>query len=195
MHILVVTAHAKDSSLTHSVARAMIEELEAAGHDVEFADLAAEKFNPVFGAVDHATFAEGAATPDDVKAEHQRLDRADAIVIVYPIYWWSMPALLKGWIDRVFITGWAFNEDENGRIIKKLGRLTTHLIGIGGADQRTYARRGYYGAMRLQIDQGIFDFCGAPVATSELLVVDGSTDLADFPERAKVIARRIGDEA
>ncbi len=191
MHILVVTAHPQPTSLTQSVAHAMAEELQSAGHEIERADLAAENFNPVFSGADHAAFARGAAVPRDVLAEQARLDRADALVIVYPIYWWSMPAILKGWIDRVFIAGWAFDEGEDGRIDKKLQRLKTHLIAIGGADQRTYARRGYFGAMRLQIDQGIFDFCGAPVLTSELLVADGVIDASGFAAKAGTIAKRI----
>jgi putative NADPH-quinone reductase len=48
-----------------------------------------------------------ATPPADVLAEQARIDRADALVLVFPIYWWSLPGLLKGWIDRVFVNGWA----------------------------------------------------------------------------------------
>ncbi len=51
---------------------------------------------------DHAVHRGQASPPADVLAEQARIDRADTLVLVYPIYWWSMPALLKGWIDRVF---------------------------------------------------------------------------------------------
>ena len=56
--------------------------------------------------------------------------------------------------------------------MRKLGRLPVHLIAVAGANMRTYARHGYFGAMKTQIDHGIFDYCGAPVARSELLVPD-----------------------
>ena len=108
--------------------------------------------------------------PGDVLREHQRIDRADALVLVYPIYWWSFPGQLKGWIDRVFTNGWAYQEGADGRVDKLLGRLAVHLVGIGGADGGTYARHGYDKAMRTQIDHGIFAYCGARVATSEFLV-------------------------
>jgi NAD(P)H dehydrogenase (quinone) len=171
-HALVVMAHPAATSLTRSVAVAIIEAFEAEGIGTELADLAAEGFDPVFGPADRNAFATGGPTPDDVRAEQQRIDRADHLILVYPVYWWSMPALLKGWIDRVFVSGWAFDADAEQGLVKKLGRLKVHLIALTGADAATYARRGYREAMQAQIDQGIFGYCGATVATSELFTAD-----------------------
>src|SRR5690606_22629647 len=100
------------------------------------------------------------------------------------------PGLLKGWIDRVFTQGWAYEEDADGRLIKKLHRLPVHLIGLGGASQRTYARHGYFGAMKTQIDHGIFGYCGARVVTSELLLPSD----AGFPAAHLDTARAIGSK-
>ena len=113
---LVIMAHPAKSSLTRAVARAIVEALQAHGRDAEMVDLAAERFDPVFGPADHAAFNRKGALPDDVQAEQRRIDRADHLILVYPVYWWAMPALLKGWIDRVFVAGWAFDEDAEGRI-------------------------------------------------------------------------------
>lgn len=182
MHILVVVTHPAGSSLTRSVASAIVDAGAALGHTVELVDLVAEGFDPVFGPADHAAFTGAGATPPDVRREQQRIDGADHLVLVHPVYWWSMPAVLKGWIDRVFVSGWAFEEDADGGIVKKLGRLKVHLIALAGASAATYAKHGYRNAMRAQIDHGIFDFCGAPVVTSEL--VDGQEeDLASVPSR------------
>src|SRR5688500_11151025 len=101
MHALVVVAHTDPQSLTQSIARRVAESIVATGHTAEIADLAAEGFDPSFGPADHAHFGRTAPAPAEVLAEQARLDRADALVLVYPIYWWSFPALLKGWIDRV----------------------------------------------------------------------------------------------
>jgi len=190
MHTLIVTAHPKAQSLTHAAAAAIAHGIRDAGggHSFEFAHLAAEGFDPRFAAADFAVHDRDAPPPADVLAEQARLDRADALVLVYPVFWWSMPAQLKGWIDRVFSNGWAYDVDDAGRVHKKLQRLKVHLIAIGGADLRTYARHGYFGAMRTQIDHGIFGYCGATVETSELLVpgADGG------PEGQLVRARSIG---
>lgn len=191
MHVLVIVSHPNTSSLTHSVARWIAEEVNAFGHTVELADLTAEGFDPRFGAADIAVLADGAEPPTDALAEQARINRADALVLVYPIYWWSMPAMLKGWIDRVFVSGWAYAEGADGRLEKKLGHLPVHLVPLGGADLRTWARRGYSSAMKLQIDQGIFDYCGAPVRTSELLVPGDTNTPEEHERRAHEVARRV----
>lgn len=129
--------------------------------------------------------------PADVAAEQARIDRADALVLVYPVYWWSMPGLLKGWIDRVFTNGWAYDYGADARLVKRLGRLPVHLVGLGGADVRTYARHGYFGAMKTQIDHGIFDYCGARVVTSEVLFEAGPDHATAHLEAARAVGRRL----
>lgn len=188
MHALIVMAHPNEASLTRSAAAAVEQELQSQGHTTEVADLAAEGFDPVFGRADHEAFAAGGPTPAEVLTEQQRIDRADHLILIYPVYWWSMPALLKGWIDRVFVSGWAFKEDSEGGLVKQLGRLRVHLIALAGADSATYAKRGYREAMQSQIEQGIFDFCGAPVVTSELLTTDRAdpTALPDLAARCVI---------
>ncbi|EIM26244.1 NAD(P)H-dependent oxidoreductase [Microvirga lotononidis] len=187
MHALIVVAHPDPNSLTHSVAGHLAEGVASSGHTFEIADLAAEGFDPRFTAADVALFRREAPPPGDVAAEQARIDRADALVLAYPVYWWSMPGLLKGWIDRVFANGWAYDEGSDGKIVKKLRHLQVHLVAIGGADLRTYARHGYFGAMRTQIDHGIFDYCGARVGTSELLVPAETQDPRSHPDAAYAI--------
>ncbi len=171
-HALVVATHPAAASLTRSVAEAVARALAAHGHTTEVADLVAEGFDPVFGRADHAAYSGVGPLPDDARAEQRRIDRADRLVLVYPVYWWGLPALLKGWIDRVFVAGWAFEENAGGGIVKRLGRLKVHLVALGGADGATYDRHGYRHAMHAQIEHGIFEFCGAAVATSELVTAD-----------------------
>lgn len=190
MRVLIVVAHPNPNSLTHRLAAQLAQEVATSGrdHTIEVADLAREGFDPRFTAGDHAAHARDAQTSAAVRAEQARIDRCDALVLIYPVYWWSFPALLKGWIDRVFANGWAYDESPQVGLVKKLGRLPVHLIAIGGADQRTYARHGYFGAMKLQIDHGIFGYCGAPVTTSELLL---DTDLEHHDRLAQSVAARI----
>jgi len=174
MHALVVMAHPKPGSFSHRIARQVAEGIARAGHTSEIADLAAEGFDPRFTEHDHAVHLKRIPPSPDVVREQRRIDQADALVLVYPVYWWSFPALLKGWIDRVFSNGWAYDERADTGLVKRLGRLPVHLVAIGGASERTYVRRGYFKAMKTQIDLGIFDYCGARVVASEfLLAADG----------------------
>lgn len=173
MHALIVVSHPLNTSLTHSVATAIAQGIAESGqqHTAEIADLTQEGFNPVFTEPDIAAFLQTDATPPDVVAEQARLDRADALVLVFPVYWWSMPALLKGWIDRVFANGWAYEETAGGEVVKKLGRLRVHLVALGAANQKTYDKHGFTAAFHAQIAHGIFDYCGATVASSQLLLL------------------------
>lgn len=193
MRALVVVAHPEPESLTQAIARRIAEGIEGAGHQVDIADLAAEGFDPRFGDADLQVHRAQAAPPADVAAEQRRIDAADRLVIVFPIYWWSMPGLLKGWIDRVFSNGWAFDFSPQSGLTKKLQRLQVNLVGIGGSDAPTFERHGYATAMRTQIDHGIFDYCGARVVGSELLLDTETSDPAPHLERADAIGRGLFD--
>ena len=190
MRTLIVLSHPDPASLTHAVAARIAEAVGFTDPDrkVEIADLAAEGFDPRFGAADLALFRGRAQPSADVLAEQARIDRSDALVLVFPIYWWSMPGQLKGWIDRVFANGWAYDERPDGSLAKRLQRLSVHLVGIGAADAAVYHRRGYARAMRAQIDHGVFDYCGARLIGSDLLVPTG----APFPASALARADEIG---
>lgn len=177
MHTLIVTSHPDPGALTHAVARRIADGIAGtSGATIEMADLAAERFDPRFTQDDLKGHHRQAPFSADVLAEQARLDRADALVLVFPVYWWSMPALMKGWIDRVFTGGWAYDDSSGQGVLKKLGHLPVHLVGLGGADERTWQKRGYTEAMKTQIDTGIFDYCGAPVLSSTLLL---ETDTGD----------------
>lgn len=162
--------------LSHAVGARVADGIAQSGHTAEIADLAAEGFDPRFTLADLAVHRGLGPPPADVVHEQARIDRADVLVLVYPVYWWSMPALLKGWIDRVFSNGWAFDFSLGARLEKKLRRLRVQLVAIAGADAHTYARHGYFGAMKIQIDHGIFDYCGARVVGSELLLESETQD-------------------
>ena len=166
-----VVAHPRSTSLTHSVGRAVggaASEADPAA-TYEIADLAAEGFDPNFGVADIALQRREGPTPADVAAEQRRIERAAALVLVYPVYWWSMPALLEGWIDRVFTNGWAFDDGPGLPLVKHLRDLQVHLLALAGADAGTNDRHGYQDAMRTQIAHGIVDYCGATVLTDSLL--------------------------
>ncbi len=171
MHALIIVANPNPKSLTHRVAEQIADGVFLNGqkNTAEIADLSAEKFDPRYTLEDVYVLHGRADPTPEILAEQQRISRADALVLVHPVYWWSLPALLKGWIDRVFTNGWAYDDTSSDRLIKKLRHLPVHIISIAGAGIRTYARHGYYGAMKTQINHGIFDYCGAPVKTSELM--------------------------
>ncbi|WP_277963561.1 NAD(P)H-dependent oxidoreductase [Pseudomonas sp. RIT-To-2] len=193
MHTLIVTAHPESESLTHAVASRVAKGIQGRNHahTFEFAHLAQEGFDPRFTEADLAVHRHKASPIPDVQREQARIERADALVLVYPVYWWSMPALLKGWIDRVFSNGWAFDFSPQDALIKQLGHLRVYLLGVGGADASTYERHGYGAAMKTQIDHGIFNYCGAPVVGAELLLDSESAGASQALEAAEALGGRL----
>lgn len=181
MHSLIVFTHPQPDSLTGTAARSLAAQLVAKGHaTAEVADLAAEGFDPRFTGADLAAMRGDGAFPADVRHEQERIERADAVVLVYPVYWWGMPGLLKGWIDRVFNYGWAYGDDATTG--DALTHRDIHLLALAGTDSDTYRRHGYTESMRIGIEHGIFEYCGASVASSHVIYdteVDAPIPLAD----------------
>lgn len=183
MKTLVVTAHPDPNSLTVSIARELRDQLQP--NPVDVADLAAEDFDPRFGVADRDNYRGGGAVPAEILREQHRIDEADHLVLVFPVYWWSMPALMKGWIDRVFINGWAFDIDPVHGTRRNLGALTVHLLLVAGDDSGTYERHGYEQALLTQIEHGIVDYCGAQRGTA-VFVYESERDDTDA-RRALVV--------
>lgn len=177
MHALVLFAHPTSDSLTASVAQRVTAGLDAAGWSTEVADLAAEGFDPRQTDADLDVIRGVAGPPADVLREQARVERADAVIIVHPVYWWSMPALLKGWFDRVLTFGWAFG----GETATALADRAVHLVRLGGNSPETYESHGYSEAIRVGVEHGIFEFAGSPVVSSHLLhtAPDGVAERAD----------------
>jgi NAD(P)H dehydrogenase (quinone) len=176
MHVLVIFAHPRRASFTGAVLDQLLAGFREAGeHSIEIADLYGENFESRFQPEDYAQF-RGEAMPEEVRREQQRFDRCDAVALVFPVWWWSFPAVLKGWIDRVFCEGWAYSF-EPGISRGRLKDRPTLLLGVAGSRESTYKKYGYGEAMRVQIDVGILGYCGLrDVETRVLFDVEQSPE-------------------
>ena len=174
MHILVVLAHPNPESFSHAVSTAFIKGAEQAGHSTELADLHAEDFDPRWSMPDLAQF-EDAPMPDDVLAEQARIDRCDAICMVFPLFWWGMPAMLKGWIDRVWSWGWAYDQVDEPDISLQRSRLGVMLI-PAGASPAKMDPYGYPEAMDTIWRTGTMGYLGITEKRIEILHGSGGSD-------------------
>ena len=125
--VLWLSAHPEPRSLNGSLRTVGIEHLRTLGHAVFESDLYAMEWDPVLrprdaGIPSSDRFRISADTriahlagaqPDAIVREQEKLRRSDALVIQFPLWWYGMPAILKGWFDRVFVSGFAFGTDEN----------------------------------------------------------------------------------
>ena len=120
MNVLIVHAHPEPQSFTTALKNLAVEKLTQAGHQVVVSDLYAMNFNPVASAADftarknpdYLVYAleqrinyENQTIAADIAAEVEKVKAADLIIFSFPLHWFSVPAILKGWIDRVFVSG------------------------------------------------------------------------------------------
>ncbi|AUX74893.1 MULTISPECIES: NAD(P)H-dependent oxidoreductase [Sinorhizobium] len=122
MRILMVLAHPLEDSFAASVARAAKETLESRGNTVDLLDLYREGFDPCLSAAERASYFSQRYDASEVAGWIGRLQAADGLMLVFPQWWFNFPAILKGFFDRVFAPGVAFDHDLAGGCI--IPRLT-----------------------------------------------------------------------
>ncbi len=113
MKVLIVYAHPNPLSFNQSILKVVKNAFDKKGASVKLKDLYAERFDPVLGEAQLSLQNEG-KLPDDIQHEQELVAWADTIVVIYPLWWFDRPAILKGWFDRVFTNGFAFSFDEQG---------------------------------------------------------------------------------
>jgi putative NADPH-quinone reductase len=151
MRVLVVYAHPREDSLCAALRDAAVGSLRQAGHEVELRDLYAERFDPVLSAEERRRYHDVPDNLQGIEDHVASLRRAEALLLVHPTWWYGMPAILKGWFDRVWAPGVAFTLGA-GAIepsltnIRRIGVVTTYgspswlLWWIGRPDRKLFGR-------------------------------------------------------
>lgn len=116
MHIYIVFCHPSKQSFTYSVLETFLAGLKETQHSYELGDLYEMNFQSDMVLEQYArevSYKPELPVPDDVRCEQEKINRADALVFIYPVWWSDCPAKLKGWFDRVWTMGYAYGF-ENG---------------------------------------------------------------------------------
>ena len=188
MNVLLVYAHPEPRSLNGALLEVAVAELKAEGHDVRVTDLYATAWK---SAVDRADFPaypmanrlrpvaaskmgfETQSLTTDVQAEMDKLLWADVLILQFPLWWFTMPAILKGWVDRVFACGFAYGVGEHSerRWGDRYGEGTlagkrAMLVVTAGGWKEHYSARGINGPiddLLFPINHGILYYPGYDV--------------------------------
>jgi NAD(P)H dehydrogenase (quinone) len=158
MKHLVVVAHPRADSLTMSLAHAYVAELAALGHQHTLYDLYSCGFDPVLTGGEIAQ-AENSSAPPEILQAQQDIAAADVVTVIYPLWWLSMPAILKGYIDRVFARNFAY--DSNQGVVRGLltGRKCV-VVTLSGAPLPVLAGTGRWDAVQMLQDTHVFRAVG-----------------------------------
>ena len=159
-HALII-AHPNPASFTATMAKAYAEATIANGHEVLTRDLYAIGFDPRLGA-DEIPGPRGFAPHEDVRAERAMLADVDVFAFFYPVWFNAPPAILKGYIDRVFGMGFGYGMGEGGNAPLLSGR---RLISVSssGAPKSWMIETGAWDAMRKLFDEHVAGVCGLAV--------------------------------
>jgi putative NADPH-quinone reductase len=123
LRILVVYGHPLETSFIAALHRRAVEILRAGGHSVDDLDLYAERFDPVMSREQFAHYVDIRANTREVDSYVRRLKAAEALVLVYPVWFDGLPAVMQGYFQRVFLPGVALRIDENGLFHPNLHNL------------------------------------------------------------------------
>lgn len=191
MQALLVIAHPRTDSFTHAAADAAEVGLTAGGHRVDRIDLCAEGFRAAMSHEERVAYHTADPILDEQVADYaERLKRSQILVFVYPTWWSGLPAVLKGWLERIMVPGVAFGFNDEGKVVPQLGHVR-RIVGISTwGSPRPYAllindngRRVLARALRMS--------CGFRVRTRWLAMygLDGSTRADREAFLAKVTER------
>ncbi len=161
-NVLIIYAHPYDGSFNHAILETAQQTLKAKGMNVETVDLVKENFNPVISAEDLATHVGKGVVVQDVIAMQQKISASDLLLFIYPVWWGGMPAILKGYIDRVFTGGFAYGI-EDGKIKGYLTSKKAVVLNTTGTALDALNANGISGAMNLLCEKVILNFCGIEV--------------------------------
>ena len=216
MKVLLVFAHPEPRSLNGALRDVAVRELEAQGHEVRVSDLYAEGWKSEADRADFPALAPKArlkvagasaeafaadALTEDVRAEQEKLLWADMLILQFPLWWYSMPAILKGWVDRVYAYGFAYGVGEHSDTYwgDRFGEGTlagkrAMLIVTAGGWEEHYAPRGVNGPiddLLFPINHGILYYPGYDVLPSFVAYRVDRLDEAGFEAVAERLRERM----
>ena len=188
MNIFYIYAQQEPTSFNAALKDTALAALKEKGHEVELSDLYAMKFNPVLTEEDFTKrkkpdifkpFLEainavktGAFAPD-ILAEMEKVKWADLLIFQFPIYFTSMPAIMKGWIDRVLAPGFGFNPITNSAYETGLLKgKSAMIVTTTGASQEWYSEGGEHGDLNKHLESVthcVFEYMGMQALPSHII--------------------------
>ena len=188
MRHLIVAAHPSAKSFNHAVVETYTSALIERRQRVECRDLYAANFNPVLSARDLAAVGRGKAAKD-IRTEQAAIRRADVVTLISPLWWSGFPAMLKGYIDRVFCAGFAY-VIKRGEYLPGLAGKKGVIITTSVATKEELRSAGTLRAIRTIYDEGLMQFCGIEMLQHLYLSgIDPAMSRVDGEKRLATVRR------
>ncbi|KFP73565.1 Ribosyldihydronicotinamide dehydrogenase [quinone], partial [Apaloderma vittatum] len=207
--VLIVYAHQEPKSFNGSLKRVAVEELSKQGCSVTVSDLYAMQFEPratrndIVGCLHNSEeFSYAVETwkaymrgglSSDLTEEQKKVQEADLLIFQFPLYWFSMPAIMKGWMDRVLIQGFAYDlpKTYNSGLLKN--KLALFSFTTGGS-KASYGKESISGDIRYilwPMQHGIMHFCGVKVLAPHICFAPKAASEEERKEMLVAWAQRL----
>lgn len=181
MRHLIIYSHPNPKSFNHAIKETYAQALQEAGHEVRVRDLYSQNFDPVLKGPELAGFKKG-NVPADVAAEQDHIRWAQCLTFICPIWWGGPTANLRGYLDRVFSLGFAYDESSKGLLGDKKV-ITIHTL---AAPLKVYEEGGLIAAMNKLYDEIVFKFAALQVVGH---LYFGSVSTCGDGERKQLLAK------
>lgn len=160
--ILVINGHPDPKSFNHAIAQTYVDAAQLMGATVEYLALSELEFNPNL----QYGYRKRTDLEPDLLQAIEKIQWSEHIVWVHPLWWWSYPAVMKGFIDRVFLPGITYTLDENNGVIGLLNGRSARIICTSDVTASAYEQH-YDNTSFTQLKKGTLETCGIdPVATT-----------------------------
>lgn len=157
----VIYSHPNPKSFCHAILETVVDVLKSKKNEVEIRDLYGIGFDPVLKGSDFTALQSG-EMPHDIKKEQNLITWADYLIMIHPVWWTGLPAMIKGYIDRVLSYGFAYSIDADGVHGLLKGKKVV-ILNTQGTPEGVYESSGMWNAMRMTSDKGVYEFCGLEV--------------------------------
>jgi NAD(P)H dehydrogenase (quinone) len=191
----VVVAHPDPQSYCHALAERAAHGLRAAGHEVQLVDLYADGFRVAMSAQERVAYHGDEPICDPLVGQYAAIvQRADVFVFVYPTWWSGLPAILKGWLERVMVPGIAFRFDERTEKVRPALGHVRRIVGISTYGSPRWYVRVVNDNGRRTLTRALRVCCGVRTRTRwlGLYAMDTATD-ADRRDFAARVERTCAD--
>jgi NAD(P)H dehydrogenase (quinone) len=186
MHATIIYAHPNPLSFNHAILERVVQQFHAAGATTQVRDLYALGFDPLLKPSDFVAFQQG-HVPDDVRVEQEHIRRADWLVFIYPTWWWDRPAVLKGYIDRVFSHGFAYGVGADLAVLPLLTNKQAWVFNTFGGSAATQEAVGNTDNLAAKaMTLGTLQLCGVETRYHALAGLFGSSSESRAGQLAEV---------
>lgn len=189
MKAVIIFAHPNPASFNAAILATVQQTLADAGVETEVRDLYALGFNPVFTGQELGSVFTGQGSFADAKAEQAYVAGADLLVFIHPIWWFSAPAIIKGYVDRILTNGFAFQLSPTGPLPLMRGKKA-FIVQTGGNTLAAYEAYNLTGVPQGVLEKGTLQFTGFTTKALTFLNVQGVTQ-ADRQQMLSDVANEL----